>query len=179
MTDQVNALCAHLVSACDTYRALRVANTDAEIGRWVNSELLKFPDQDRVAEIFGVATRLERAAANEAKLAKIAAGISPMQQLIDRLLAEAPKLTDATGTPIPNQAPALECVVLFANGQAIRGSLSKTPEGTLRMMTPGQEDNRPVLVEQFFDYAAVSAIALTRDVAPAGSKILIPRGRVS
>jgi hypothetical protein len=86
--------------------------------------------------------------------------------VIARLLAEAPCA--------PGQTPALDCVVMFGNGQAVRGALSITPEGALRLLSPGTEGNRPLLVEQFFDYPAISAIAVTREITTEARRIVVP-----
>lgn len=92
---------------------------------------------------------------------------TPIQLLVARLLAESPTpLTDAAGDPlpIPGQAPALECMVMFHSGQVLRGALSTTPEGTLRLLSPGNEAGRPVLVEQFVPYSAVASVAVVREM---------------
>lgn len=107
---------------------------------------------------------------------KVKLNVPPMKRLIERLLAEAPPL-GAVGTPAPGQTPAIECIVLLSGAaQAMRGSLSTTPEGTLRMMSVGNEGNRPVLVEQFFTYEAVLSIALIRAVDGDSRRILVPKG---
>jgi len=98
-----------------------------------------------------------------------------MYRLIDRLFRdEAPALTDAAGALVPNQTPAIECMVLFQSGGAIRGSLSRTPEGMLRMLSPGQEGNQQVLVEQFFDYDAIAAVSLIRRINATPGRIIVP-----
>jgi hypothetical protein len=96
-----------------------------------------------------------------------------MQTLIERLFAEAPKLTDGSGRPIEGQAPAIECNVMLGSGQVIMGALSTTPEGMLRLLSPGKDQqNRPILIEQFFCYADVQVIAVRRDVTGSGSSIV-------
>jgi len=98
-----------------------------------------------------------------------------MRRLIDRLFRdEAQVLTDAAGNPVPNQTPAIECMVLFQSGGAIRGALSRTPEGMLRMLSPGQEGNQQVLVEQFFDYDAIAAVSLIRRINATPGRIIVP-----
>lgn len=84
----------------------------------------------------------------------------PMTATIKRLLAEAP-------APLPNQAPAVECGVMFPGGAQFMGSLSETPEGGLRMLSPAQQQTQRgvvQMVEQFFDHADVMVIALKREV---------------
>jgi hypothetical protein len=96
-----------------------------------------------------------------------------IKRVLDRLFAEAPKLTDASGSPDPTQAPALECHVMLRSGGAIQGALSVTPEGTLRMLCPNQIGKRPVMVEHFFDYEQIADIALFREVkAGEGPRII-------
>lgn len=97
-----------------------------------------------------------------------------MKRLIDRLFAQAPKLTDASGKPDPTQAPALECHVMLKAGGAVVGSLSVTPEGMLRMLSPNQaKGGKPVMIEHFFDYEQVADIAVFREIsATAGSGII-------
>lgn len=180
--DAFQALVANLVRACDEYNLLRGwGNSDTAISERLGRELAKFPDQDRVLPIGDVARQLAGGAAAEAKLNDLQEA-SPMRRLIDRLLGEAPQLLDGKGVPVAGQTPALECVVMFASGQAVRGALSKTPEGTLRMLSVGQEGDKPVLVEQFFEYEAALSIALMRAVSatPADTRIILPKGgRVS
>jgi hypothetical protein len=103
---------------------------------------------------------------------------SPLSMVIDRLLAEAPPLLDASGNPVPGQTPALECVVMFTCGQTIRGSLSRTPEGSLRMMSPGSDNGRSVLVEQFFDDSAVASVGLVREIKTDARRLVVPAGSV-
>lgn len=99
---------------------------------------------------------------------------SPMKRLITRLLAEAPdllKLPD--GTPLPDQTPALDCVVFLSGSpHPFRGALSTTPEGTLRLLGPGNDGQGPVLVEQFFPYASVVALGVMRKLTAERSSII-------
>lgn len=97
-----------------------------------------------------------------------------MRAVIDRLFADAPKLENpATGKPVDDQAPAVEVHLVLKTGQQLQGVLSTTPEGTLRLATPNQRvDPRtkqpvgaPVLIETFFDYEQVSAVAVVREIA--------------
>ena len=90
----------------------------------------------------------------------------PLRKVVERLFAEAPKLTAPDGTPRADQAPALECHVVLQAGQAIQGSLSVTPEGTLRLLAPNQIGKPPrlVMVEHFFDWNQVADIAVVREV---------------
>jgi hypothetical protein len=92
-----------------------------------------------------------------------------MRALIDRLFAEAPKLTHPDGTPRDDQAPALECQIMLKAGGQIGGSLSVTPEGTLRLLSPMHMNPKTgplelVMVEHFFNYEEVSDIAVIRKV---------------
>lgn len=107
---------------------------------------------------------------------------TPMEKLIDRLFREAeidrkdrfPISLHASDVP---QAPALECVIVLHGFQgSLRGTLSTTPEGVLRFLSPGSDNGGPVLVEQFFDYSAVLTIAVLRPItgsAPSFSPSLI------
>ncbi len=101
---------------------------------------------------------------------------TPMKRLVERLMANSPPLVDASGTPVPDQVPAIECVVMFACGQTVRGSLSTTQDGLLRMLSPGTDNDRPVLVEQFFSYAAVATLALVREIRTEARRIVVPAG---
>lgn len=117
-------------------------------------------------------SKLDTMAADiESRVKDMMSQVTGMRRTIDRLIdTESPALTDGNGNPVPNQTPAIECVVMFTSGQAIRGALSRTPEGTLRMMSAASENNKPVLVEQFFDYSAVGAISLVREVKAAPAR---------
>ncbi len=97
-----------------------------------------------------------------------------MKRVIDRLFAEAPKLTDAKGQPDPTQAPAVQCQILLKAGGGIVGALSVTPEGTLRLLAPNQNKNgQPMMVEHFFDYEQVADIAVVREMkATEGTRIV-------
>lgn len=96
-----------------------------------------------------------------------------MQKLVERLFAEAPKMTDGAGNPDPTQAPALQCHVMLKAGGSMQGALSVTPEGTLRMLAMNKVDNRPVMVEHFFDYEQIADVAIFREVkATEGSRIV-------
>lgn len=82
--------------------------------------------------------------------------------MIRRLLAEAK-------SPLPDQAPAIQCLlVLRGMASAIEGSLSETPEGGLRLLSPTGEKgaalNTILMVEQFFDYHDVLMVAARVDV---------------
>jgi hypothetical protein len=93
-----------------------------------------------------------------------------MYDLIHRLWQEAPTLPGIT------QTPAIEAVVMFSNGHTVRGSLSETPEGLLRLLSPGTDPHdRPLLVEQFFDYDAVMVVALPREITTEVKRIVIPQ----
>ncbi len=96
-----------------------------------------------------------------------------MKRVITRLFADAPKMTDASGKPDDTQAPALMCHVMLAAGGALQGTLSVTPEGTLRLAMPNTLNGKPVIVEHFFDYEQVADIAVFREVnASMGPRII-------
>jgi len=101
----------------------------------------------------------------ESKAASLFDSVTGMRRTVDRLIdTEAPVLTDDKGNKVSNQVAAIDCVIMFSSGATIRGALSRTPEGTLRMMSPAKEGDRTVLVEQFFGYEAVTAISIVREV---------------
>lgn len=101
-----------------------------------------------------------------------------ISRVIDRLFAEA----DATrGAGLgADQAPALECYIVLRPGVTIQGSLSDTPEGTLRMLSPvevNDPNGRPnakklVMAEQFFERSEVVAIAMQRDITSTTSNLV-------
>lgn len=98
----------------------------------------------------------------------------PMFRVIKRLFAEAPKLENPDGSPREDQAPAIECAVMFKGGHGIQGALSETPEGTLRMLVFGQDpkSRELVTIEHFFKYDDVVDIAVPRKSAVTeGSRI--------
>lgn len=94
-----------------------------------------------------------------------------MKAVIDRLLAEAPRLDGDT--------PALECHIILRGAGAIHGALSTTPEGTLRMLSPThvpdpagrQGAMKTILAEQFFCYGDVVSLAIERPIT-ATTKII-------
>jgi len=90
--------------------------------------------------------------------------VSPTETAIRRALA-------ASTSPIPDQAPAIECaVVLRGMSSTIVGALSETPEGGLRLLSPIVDDGsyprrgEIPMVEQFFDYGDVLVFAVRRSV---------------
>lgn len=97
--------------------------------------------------------------------------LDPMRVTIHRLLDEAPR-------PIPDQAPAVECAVMLRGGGApIRGVLSETREGMLRMLCPyldqrGQPVMPASLVEHFFLYSDVMVVAVIRTVTAEPPRIV-------
>lgn len=90
---------------------------------------------------------------------------SMMKQLIGRLFKECQ-------SPLPDQAPAIECAVTLTGGViTMRGSLSITPEGMLRMLRPDHDSSQNAramskaqLLEHFFDYSDVMMITMLRTV---------------
>ncbi len=89
-----------------------------------------------------------------------------MRALITRLFAEAPKMTDGAGRTDTTQAPALQChIVLRGLSTSFQGTLSTTPEGTLRLLTSARVDaTKHILMEQFFAYEDVVTVAVERQV---------------
>lgn len=94
-----------------------------------------------------------------------------IKQLVGRLFASAPKMTDASGKPVEGQAPALECFVTLKAGVQANGALSITPEGGLRLLAPNEIPSgqrgvpgKMVMIEHFFDYDQVADIAIVREV---------------
>lgn len=127
----------------------------------------------------------EKSPAVAAALAPLPASVSPMQLLIARLFAEAPKLLDDNMEPREDQAPAVECTVSLARGTEISGALSVTPEGAYRIMSkPQVPDNhplagKPMLLETFFAMEELSSVTLIREmtleqaaIASGGSRII-------
>lgn len=91
-----------------------------------------------------------------------------------RLFAENP-------SPLPDQAPALECWVTLAGiPMSLQGALSETPEGGLRLMSvmTDQQGNKILhggkvqMIEQFFCYEEVTSIAVRREVSVSGPRII-------
>lgn len=104
---------------------------------------------------------------------------TPIAAVIDRLLAEAPKLENPDGTRDESQAPAMMChVLLRAQVQPLYGSLSPDPSGALRMLTPtkvqhpGDPVPRDILLEQFFEVEDVVAVMVEREVKLERSRII-------
>jgi hypothetical protein len=92
--------------------------------------------------------------------------------IITRLLEEARKLNND-----PSQSPAIQCsLLLYGQLQPMAGALSRTSEGTLKLMMPATVDNRPTLIEAFFDIGSVVAIMVEREIAAAPAKSSIIMG---
>lgn len=107
--------------------------------------------------------------------------VAPMYAVIERLLHDAPKLTGLDGKPDPDQKPALECHVLLRHAtQPLYGSLSKSPEGAMRMLCfanlvdPSSKSEKPVMMEHFFEVDDVVDIMVVRDVKAETSRIHRP-----
>lgn len=97
----------------------------------------------------------------------------PMDELLDRLFAEAPKMTNPDGTPDETQAPAVQCHVLLRGAvQPLFGAMSTTPEGLLRMLTPATIGKREVLAESFFSIGDIVSIMVEREVKGEQSRIV-------
>jgi len=97
-----------------------------------------------------------------------------MKTTIKRLFQEHP-------SPLPDQAPALECWITLAGiPMSLQGALSETPEGGLRLMSPmtdrqGQMIRRGgqlQMLEQFFCYEDVTSVTVCRAVDVSGSRIV-------
>lgn len=98
---------------------------------------------------------------------------SAMFAVIDRLFAEAPKLTGPDGRPDPTQRPALQCHVLLASQmQPLSGALSLTAEGACRMLTPATIDGKRVLAESFFAIEDVVSVMVEREITGTKSSIV-------
>ena len=100
-----------------------------------------------------------------------------MRRTIERLFKEAPPLTDAEGVLKGPQAPAMKCAIMFRSGAQVEGVLSTTPEGGLRIAVPNKmktgRGEVPVIVEQFFDYGDVTAIARVCELPDMRSSITL------
>ena len=75
----------------------------------------------------------------------------------------------AARSPLPDQAPAVECaVILRGMGSALVGSLSIAPGGGLRMLSAidgaGPIVGKIPMVEQFFDWDDVLCFGVRREV---------------
>jgi len=97
----------------------------------------------------------------------------PSWATIQRLFKENP-------SPLPDQAPAIECgVMLHGVPVTLTGSLSETPEGGLRLLSPDPAQERPIrpgtpvkMIEQFFDYEDVMVVAVRRAVTVETQRII-------
>jgi hypothetical protein len=106
----------------------------------------------------------------------VPAGASPPKPpcwaTIQRLFKENP-------SPLPDQAPAIECgVMLRGVPVTLLGSLSETREGGLRLLSPDPTQERPrpgmpvKMIEQFFDYEDVMVVAVRRAVTMEAPRII-------
>jgi hypothetical protein len=92
---------------------------------------------------------------------------------IQRLFKENP-------SPLPDQAPAIECGVMLRGVLVtLTGSLSETPEGGLRLLSPDPAQERSIrpgtpvkMIEQFFDYEDVMVVAVRRAVTMEAPRII-------
>lgn len=94
----------------------------------------------------------------------------PSWATIQRLFKENP-------SPLPDQAPAIECgVMLRGVPMTLTGSLSETPEGGLRLLSRAGQPTNPgadvPMVEQFFDYEDIMVIAVQRKVTVSAPRII-------
>lgn len=116
--------------------------------------------------------------ADEAEQAAVEYNRPPMLELIFRLFRDAPKLTGIDGKEDESQMPAVQCYVLLRGSiQPLVGSLSMTPEGTFRMLTPATIDGRKVLAESFFAFEDVTSVMVERPVTAEQSRIFTPGSR--
>jgi hypothetical protein len=108
--------------------------------------------------------------------ASVPAGVPsppPSWATIQRLFKESP-------SPLPDQAPAIECGVMLRGVPiTLTGSLSETPEGGLRLLSPDPAQERPIrpgtplkMIEQFFDYEDVMVVAVRRAVTMDAPRII-------
>lgn len=89
--------------------------------------------------------------------------------VIQRLFREHP-------SPLPDQAPAIECAVMFHSGASVQGALSEATGGGLRMLTnpdPNQRAQRGKLrmIETYFDYSDIVSVGIQREVEIVAPKI--------
>lgn len=111
-----------------------------------------------------------------ARMAELIVKPSAMRVLIDDAIDAGPKMVDDAGQPLPNQSPAVEAgVVIRGTSLSIHGSLSRAPNGLLRLMYrsdasgPGRP---PQLIEQFFHYDDVAVFALVHEVTAEVQRIV-------
>lgn len=91
----------------------------------------------------------------------------PTRHAIARHLAAAPKIAET-------DEPAIHCFVLIRGAQSsVAGSLSTTPEGGLRMLSP-TEKGSSTFVEQFFDYEDVVVFAVLKEIQLESPVIVLP-----
>ncbi len=96
---------------------------------------------------------------------------SAMSDLVDALLAQhSPPVHNPDGSP---SAAAMMCAVLVGLKE-LQGSLARHPSipGMLRMLTPGQGKDGPVMVESNFHVDTITFIQVIRaDIDLAGPRI--------
>ncbi len=96
-----------------------------------------------------------------------------MRDTIKRMFLEAP-------SPLPDQAPAIECSILLTGVPiALTGSLSETPMGGLRLLSPdpdshghGKARDTYPMIEQFFSYDDVVVVAVRRVVTVEAPRVV-------
>jgi hypothetical protein len=97
-----------------------------------------------------------------------------MRDVVSRLFDEASKERGNAPGEDADQAPSMEAtVVLRGLQQPLSGSLSTTPEGGLRLMTPIPDKSGNIIIgmaEQFFDVADLVAVMLQRKVTTQTAK---------
>jgi hypothetical protein len=115
--------------------------------------------------------------------------LAKMDSAIDRVASSPParmkvtikRLFSDNPSPLPDQAPALECWVTLAGiPMSLQGALSETPEGGLRLMSvmtdhggnKVMQGGKYQMIEQFFCYEDVTSIAVRREVSVTGPRII-------
>ena len=84
-----------------------------------------------------------------------------MRKCIQRAFDESQKFRDS-------DTPAIDAIVVLRGLQTpVRGALSTTPEGLLKLLAPAGPHAPDVLLEHFFDYADVVAFVMMRTAKPA------------
>lgn len=97
--------------------------------------------------------------------------MTPMELLLARLFAEATPLDNplvkaaCEGLPANATPSFLECQLVLRSGYAAAGVLTRTPEGTLRLMTIAKKaDNTILMADHYFAHADVLTVVLGREM---------------
>lgn len=101
---------------------------------------------------------------------------SSTEETFLRMLEEAPRMTTAEGTVVPDQAPAMEAAVSLRNGHQMQGACSLTPEGGVRLLAintvQSRQGPKTMCIEHFFDLSDIEMFAVAREVATQTSSII-------